>query len=181
MVPYGKNGDFIREVREIRVWCGRTFRPGVVRTIVWAVMECMFHKTSPLPLEGTFDCHIHYICILCIYRDMGKTISLHPHVWLKVERCYSGKMCTSRREYKWIIFCSLSHKTSWSVSSDRRQTQPGTFWPGIPLSTSSVCCRTVMKPLSGDDRSLGGINDLYQTHWVSLFYNICAASCKPAQ
>ena len=24
MVPYGKNGDFIREVREIRVWCGRT-------------------------------------------------------------------------------------------------------------------------------------------------------------
>ena len=27
MVPYGKNGDFIREVREIRVWCGRTFSP----------------------------------------------------------------------------------------------------------------------------------------------------------
>ena len=24
MVPYGKNGDFIREVREIRIWCGRT-------------------------------------------------------------------------------------------------------------------------------------------------------------
>ena len=27
MVPYGKNGDFIREVREVRVWCGRTFSP----------------------------------------------------------------------------------------------------------------------------------------------------------
>jgi hypothetical protein len=26
MVPYGKNSDFIREVREIRVWCGRTLR-----------------------------------------------------------------------------------------------------------------------------------------------------------
>ena len=30
MVPYGKNGDFIREVREIRVWCGRTFRPSKI-------------------------------------------------------------------------------------------------------------------------------------------------------
>ena len=31
MVPYGKNGDFIRDVREIRVWCGRTFTANVVK------------------------------------------------------------------------------------------------------------------------------------------------------